>query len=697
MLAGTGAVFALWQIPLPPGEPPLLETTFMCAADVGTECNRDNSIAQLTGGVDRDSVTYEQVPTVFLLALLATEDRGFFDHDGVAPWAVMRALVSEVNDDDLRQGGSTITQQYVKNAYLSAERTWSRKVREAILAIKLERELPKQEILQRYLNTIYWGRGAYGIQAASRTYFGLDVEDLGLAESAYLAGIIRAPEAADANRGEDDPLFAEQRFAAEVRRSTVLQAMLELGWITEDQRDAVDNRDWSYVLPRETQTNYGRVAGRDIGTEYFVDFTRRWLVDNGLFTDAEVYGGGLRIYTTLDMAAQQAAADAVRSTLAGPDDPQSALVALTDVGGIEAMIGGFDFDASQVNLATGTLGGGSGRQPGSSFKAIVLAAALQEGMPLSTTYPSPGRMVIEGNGVREDWTVANFANASQGTLNLIDATRISSNTAFAQLIMDVGVDDVVSMAERLGITGPIPEVPAIALGSADVSVLDMTTAFSVFAQRGERVGPWPVNRVTDSRGRLLWEAPRNRVRVLDILVADEMNWVLRQVVDSGTGVSAGISQVAAGKTGTAENFRDAWFVGYTCRLTAGVWVGYAGETNRFMDNVGGIEVTGGTYPARIWARFMERATAGREDCDFQRPGTPSTTVQTQVTEVPVTTEPPVTTTEPVPETTTTTPTTVPPEPEPTTVPPPPPTPTTVPPPTPTTVPPTTTTAVPAQD
>ena len=682
VLIASGAVYALWQIPLPPGEPPLLETTFMCASDVTTDCTRDNSIAQLTGGVDRDTVVYEQIPPVFLLALLATEDRQFFEHAGVDPLAVARALVSEVNDDDLRQGGSTITQQYVKNAYLSAERTWSRKVREAILAIKLERELPKQEILQRYLNTIYWGRGAYGIQAAARTYFDLDVEELGLAESAYLAGIIRAPEAADANRGPDDPLFDQQRSNATIRRATVLQSMTDLGWITPEQRDEVADRNWDYVKVRETQTNYGRVARPEIGTEYFVDYTRRWLVDNGLFTDAEVYGGGLRIYTTVDMFDQEAAADAVRSTLGGPDDPQASLVALNDLGGVQAMIGGFDFDESQVNLATGTLGGGSGRQPGSSYKAIVLATALQEGVPLSQTYSSPGRMTLSGDGLSEDWNVANYADAGQGTLNLIDATRLSSNTAYAQLILDVGVSDVVEMSKRLGISSDVPEVPAIALGAADVSVLDMTTAFSVFAQRGERVGPWPVNRVTDSKGRVLWEAPRNRMRVLDTDVADEVNYVLRQVVETGTGTSARIGQVAAGKTGTAENFRDAWFVGYTCRLTAGVWVGYAGNETRFMDNVRGIEVVGGSYPAQIWAKFMNRATQGLEDCDFQRPGTPPSTFVSPVPQVPVTVAPEVVTTT-IPEEPTTT-TSQAPVPEPTTVPtlPPPPPP---PPPPPTTV------------
>ena len=669
--AGSGLIYVVWQIPLPSGEPPLQQTTYMCASDVDADCSFENSMAQLSGGVDRVSVAYEQVPAVFVLALLATEDRQFFEHAGVDPFAVARALVSDLRDDDLRQGGSTITQQYVKNAYLTAERTWERKIREAVLAIKLERELPKQEILERYLNTIYWGRGAYGIQAAARTYFGVNVEDLNLAQSAYLAGIIRSPESADANRQPDDPSFADQRQAATVRRSAVLAAMVSLGWITPEQRDEVEEGGWDYVLPRETQTNYGKVVGADIGTEYFVDYTRRWLVERGIFTDDQIYGGGLRIYTTIDLGDQEAAANAVRSTLDRPDDPQASLVSLDDAGGITAMIGGFDFAGDQVNLATGTFGGGSGRQPGSSFKALTLATALQEGVPLSRTYDSPGRMKIDLGGGGE-WDVGNYADSGMGQLNLVDATRNSSNTAYAQLIMDVGAGDVAAMATRMGVTADIPEVPAITLGAADVSVLDMTTAFSVFAQRGEKVGPWPVRKVTDANGTVLWEAPFNRERVLDPEVADTMNWVLRQVVENGTGTSARIDQVAAGKTGTAENFRDAWFIGYTCRLTAGVWVGYAGTETRYMNSVHGIEVVGGSFPAQIWRKFMLEATDGLESCDFERPGSSNNTEDPFAPSTTSTAPPSSTTTVPRPTTTVPRPTTTVPRPTTTVAPPPPP-------------------------
>lgn len=634
VVGATVGIYLLWQIPLPAEEPPLLQTSFICSADVG-HCDQDTSVAQLTGGVDRVSVSYDRVPDEFVLALIATEDRDFFGHGGVSPVAVARALWSDLNNDSLRQGGSTITQQYVKNAYLTSDRTWERKVREAVLAVKLERELAKQEILERYLNTIYWGRGAYGIQAAARTYFGKDVEELGLAESAYLAGIIRAPESADAQRPPEDPLFEEQRRAATARRAAVLDAMVDEGYITDGQRQEANDNGWDDVLPREEATNYGRVARPEIGTEHYVDYVRRWLVDSGEFTDEDLYGGGLRIYTTLDLEAQEAAADAVRATLHQPDDPDAALVAIDERGAVRAMVGGFDFQASQVNLAVGNVGGGTGRQPGSSFKPIVLAAALEQGMALETSYHSPSSLTIDGDGGVEDWEVSNYADGAQGTLTLVDATRLSSNTAYAQLMAEVGPAGVVELAQRLGIRAEVPALPSIVLGTAELSVLDMATAFSVFANRGELVDPYPVARVTDAKGTVLWEADAERERVLEEEVADSVNWTLEQVIRSGTGTAADIGQSAAGKTGTTENHRDAWFVGYTCRFTAAVWVGYAGEQNRFMDDVRGAPVAGGGFPAEIWRAFMERVSPADEECEFERPQVVSSALGQSATTTPL--------------------------------------------------------------
>jgi penicillin-binding protein 1A len=618
LVAGSGYLFA--SVPLPDDEPPLLQTTFICADDVTTGCAVDNSIAQLSGGVDRVRVEYGQLPPVLVNAVVAAEDRDFFAHSGVDPMGIARAFWSNLRNDGGTQGGSTITQQYVKNVYLSQERTITRKLKEASLAVKVERELPKEEILLRYLNVIYFGRGAYGVEAAARTYFGVHVEDLNLPQAAYLAGLIRAPELADANLPEGDPQREAQRATAGERRQTVLDAMLAEGYINPDEHVLGSLSGFDDVLARTETTSFGRVASPELGTEYWIDYVRQWLVDEAGFTDAEVYGGGLRVYTTLDMEMQAHAVEAVYETLDWPGDPTGALVAVDTAGRIRAMVGGRDFQNERVNLALGVEGGGSGRQPGSSFKPIVLAEALKQGTPLTAVYDAPAEKTFPGADGGDDWVVANYADAGLGELDLVDATANSSNTAFAQLQLDVGVDNTVALARRMGISGELPEVPSLVLGTASVSVLDMASAYSTFMNGGEHVPPYPVARVTDARGTVLYEAPTQRDRVLNTEVSDEVNWTLNQVVESGTGTDARYDQPAAGKTGTTENYRDAWFVGYTCRLTAAVWVGYPGTETRYMEGVHGLDgVTGGSIPADIWRLFMEQATEGMESCPFEQP------------------------------------------------------------------------------
>ncbi|MEZ5144433.1 MAG: biosynthetic peptidoglycan transglycosylase [Acidimicrobiales bacterium] len=276
--AVSGLAWVAWQIPLPSSEPPLLETTFICTSEVGDGCTADNSVAQLSGGVDRQTVRFDQIPPVLVNAVVATEDREFFKHKGVDPAGVTRAFLSNIRGDELQQGGSTITQQYVKNTYLSSERTLERKTKEAVLAIKLEKEVSKQEILERYLNTIYFGRGAYGVGAAARTYFGKDISQLGLPEASYLAGIIRAPEAADANRPATDPQAAPSRAAATTRRRQVLDAMLAEGYVTQADHDRVDGMGWEYVTPA-SRPGTSATSPADLGSEYVIEYVRSWLVN----------------------------------------------------------------------------------------------------------------------------------------------------------------------------------------------------------------------------------------------------------------------------------------------------------------------------------------------------------------------------------------------------------------------------------
>src|SRR5690606_21118745 len=317
-----------------------------------------NAIATFSAEEDRISVPLEELPEVLIQAVLATEDRDFFDHRGIDPVGIGRALYHDLRGtSQSRQGGSTITQQYVKNAYLTSERSIVRKIKEAVLAVKLERELDKDEILERYLNTIYFGRGAYGVGAAARAYFGKDVREIGLPEATYLAGLIRSPGRADAQEHPEE---------AARRRRTVLAAMVEEGYITAEARDAVDAMGFDYVIARRDRRKMQlRSDWQGIGAEHFVEAVRREVAVR--YGEDLLYGGGLRIYTTIDRDLQAAAWEAVTTTLDHPDDPAGALVAVDDGGYVRAMMGGRDWENDKVNLALGREGGGSGRQAGSAF------------------------------------------------------------------------------------------------------------------------------------------------------------------------------------------------------------------------------------------------------------------------------------------------------------------------------------------
>jgi 1A family penicillin-binding protein len=615
-----GAASLVFSIDLPPEEA-LLQTSFVCAADVTEGCGPDNAIASFSAEEDRINVRLDDLPDVLIDAVLATEDRDFFEHGGIDPVGIGRALYNDVRGRGVQQGGSTITQQYVKNAYLTSERTLTRKIKEAVLAVKLERELDKEEILERYLNTIYFGRGAYGVGAAARAYFGKDVRHLGLPEVSYLAGLIRAPESADARNDVDE---------ASRRRSTVLRAMQQEGYITGEEAEAIAALPWDYVIPRRDRTGLGDVKGNNdelnIGTKYFVEAVRRQIAAE--YGEDMLYGGGLRIYTTLDFDMQTAAWEAITSTLTEPDDPAAALVAVDEYGQVKALVGGRDFDTSELNLALGRAGGGSGRGPGSTFKPFVLAEAIRQGISLNSRFEAPGRIVIPRANAGDDWTVSNYGGTEQGVLDLVDATRVSSNTAYAQLMLEVGPEAVADLAERMGITADLPPVNSLVLGTGDLSPLDMASAYSTFANRGVHNDPVLVSKIEqvdeDGDVTVIEQHTPSGDRVLSEQEADLVTYCLRQVLLGGTGSSANFGKPAAGKTGTTQDNRDAWFAGFTPRLTAAVWMGYdnpPGTPTRYMDDVHGIEVTGGSFPAQIWRRFMADATRGMDTGSFVTPRT----------------------------------------------------------------------------
>ena len=439
-------------------------------------------------------------------AVIATEDKGFFRHGGIDPLGILRATWSDLWGHSL-QGGSTLTQQYVKNVYLGKERTFARKVKEASLAVKLERQLTKRQILERYLNTIYLGRGAYGVEAAAQAYFGKDVGEL-----------------------------------------------------------------------------------------------------------------GLRVTTTLDPKAQREARRAIYGLLDRPTDPEGALVAVDDSGYIRAMVGGRDWNVSKVNLAVGAEGGGGGRQAGSTFKPFLLAEIVKEGYSVSSTFAAPKEVTFPRADNGKDYKVTNFDNESfPGELSLVDATKMSVNTVYAQAADAIGSGHLADMARQLGVRADLQPNLSLVLGTPSVSVLDMAAAYGTLARRGDHVDPISILEVATADHRVLYRAHPVRTRVLAPRQADVVTSCLEQVVQSGTGTGAAFGKPLAGKTGTTEDFGDAWFIGYTPRLTAAVWMGYPqGATARRLVNVhgrpGGVE--GGSFPATIFRRFMQAVEEGRDDGDF---------------------------------------------------------------------------------
>jgi membrane peptidoglycan carboxypeptidase len=615
-----GAGWVVTQIDLPEAEV-LLETSYVCAADVTEGCGPDNAIAELSGVQNRTLVTLDQLPDVLVAAVLAQEDRNFFNHSGVDPVSIARALYIDIRHQTIAQGGSTITMQYVKNVYLTNDRTLLRKIREAALAVRLERELGKEEILERYLNTIYFGRGAYGVGAAARTYFGKPVEAIELTEAAFLAGLIRAPETGDPSRD-----LAE----ANRRRNNALVRMVADGHITQAEMDTANAVPLDEItLPRASREGLGAVRGSEFGTEYFVDQVRQQLIDE--LGAAAVYGGGLRVYTSLDLGLQQAAYASITDVLdpANPDDPAGALVALDANNRVVAMVGGTDFRESQVNLAMGRQGGGSGRGPGSAYKPFALAQALVDGWSLADTVPAPSTAVFPGADNGADWRVTG-GGSSTGEYTLGDAMRVSSNTGYAHLMLELGPARVNEMARRLGVTHQVPDVPSVVLGAGEVSVLDMAAAYSTFRDSGRRTQPTMIVRVTDSSGRTLLDTAPESDRALDPQSADLVTHALEGVVTGGTGRAAAVAgQRVAGKTGTTTGNRDAWFVGYTCDLTTAVWMGHPNPDEagnpRYMDSFRGVSVTGGSFPAQMWSAFMTRATEGRPACAFPEVSVPPTT------------------------------------------------------------------------
>jgi penicillin-binding protein 1A len=544
-------------------------------------------LAVLRGNENRVLVDYEDIAPVMKQAIVAIEDRRYFEHRGVDLRAIGRAVWADVSKQEVVQGGSTITQQFIKNTYIKNQRSIGRKLREAALAWQLEQQWSKKKILTAYLNTIYFGNGAYGIDQASLTYFGRHAKRLTLAEAALLAGLPADPS-------RYDPV-ANPR-AARTRRRTVLRTMLELGSISSDQFRAADRKP----LPRDIHQQDTRGPGG-----YFANYVIQQLVDK--YRTRGVYGGGLEVKTTLDLQLQEIGHRAIARWLKDEDGPAAALVAVDPRdGAIKAMIGGSNFRESQFNLAVQ-----GERQAGSAFKPFVLAAALAQGVHPETSFISKPTTIWLGD---KAWPVSNYEDEYLGPTDLQTATIQSDNAVYAQLTALVGPRNVRQMARRLGITRHHNDFLAIGRGAAAVNPLEMARAFSTFANGGRRVdgslfknGPRAIVSVAEAGERAKPNRPVQRP-VFNEEKAKLVNQILQKVVTSGTGRKASLSdRPAAGKTGTTENYGDAWFVGYTPQLAVAVWVGHANELRPMLTEYEGEPVAGGTFPALIWKSFMEKA------------------------------------------------------------------------------------------
>ena len=580
-------------------------------------------ITELRGEQRRTDVAdITLIPEVVRNAVIAIEDERFYDHDGVDVKAILRAARSNVAGGGISQGGSTITQQYVGNVFLDrSEQTATRKLEEIFLARRFEQHFTKDFILLRYLNWVYFGNGAYGIEAAARQYFGapgcelaatadergvgvcLKVSELTLEQAALLAGLIQRPSAFDPYRNLQD---------ARRRRNLVLERMLANGFITAAEHDRA--HDEPIVLIEDIP-----ILEQRYPAAYFVEDVKQWFLDNPAFGPTRDYRtqllfeGGLDIHTTIDLGLQVSAEAAVEAILPDNGANPDAAATVLGVGGDEdghvlAMVGGRDFFGDDTD-AKFNLASGKGRQAGSAMKPVALATALTQGYTIAKTYDAPDEIEVDRPDICGPvWSIrGGLGSVPEAPVraNLVEATRRSINTVYAQLMVDVRPANFVTMAETLGLApSRIAPVCAGVLGTEDVNTVELASMFSTFARSGRQADPVMVTSVIRPDGTALYRHIPDDTPVLDSSVADQITWVLQGAITDGTGHRAAIDRPAAGKTGTAQNYADATFVGYTPQRATAVWVGFPDAQIPMVPPTTDIRVSGGTYPAQIWSEIM---------------------------------------------------------------------------------------------
>ena len=547
---------------------------------------------------NRQTIPISAMATDLVNGIVAVEDERYYEHNGVDPIGIVRAAVNNLKGGG-RQGASTITQQYIRQTILRDEAydiSYARKIREAYLAMEVEKRHTKREILEMYLNTIYLGEGTYGAEAASRTYFARSANKLTLPQAALIAGLAQSPSRLDPYDNPD---------GAMARRDEVLRAMLSNGYIDKTAYDEATAT--KLALKRSKDPRDGIYAA-----PYFVAHVKKEL--QAKFSPAVVFKGGLTVHTTLDTRLQRYAEDAVRDKLSSSRDPEAALVSIDPRNGhIKALVGGRNFHKNKFNLATQ-----GRRQPGSSFKTFALVTAIEQGMPPTFRIDSSSPAMIPTKP--KPWMVGNSEGSGRGMITLASATHASVNTVFARLAWEVGAKSIANTANRMGIQTPLPKVPSIALGATNVTPLEMASAYGTLATGGEHFAPITITKVTDRNDVVIFKAKPRGKRVLKPGVARAVTDVLKGVINGGTARRADIGRPAAGKTGTSQNYRDVWFVGYTPQLVTSVWVGHMTERPIYVN---GRHAFGGTVAAPIWASFMKRALANQKKLDFPRAASPS--------------------------------------------------------------------------
>ncbi len=549
-----------------------------------------NLIKTIHAVENRVPVPISKIPINLQDAFIANEDARFYEHGAIDPIGIMRALWANISHHEITEGGSTITQQLAKNAYLTQDRTFKRKIQEIFLAIQLEHRYTKQEILCMYLNQIYFGQGAYGVEAAAQTYFGKDVSQLDLSECAMLAGIPRSPNYYSPFNNLE---------AAKKRKTVVLEQMLKHGYITQEQFEQADNEPL-HLRSRKKKT--------DNSASYFISYVVQKLIDK--FGADKVYKEGLKIYTTLNMNMQHDAEESIKAlpnmyrNSHGLMQPQVALVTLDPHNGyILAMIGGRGTD--EFNRATMAV-----RQPGSSFKPFVFATAFESGMsPNTTVDDSPIKI--------GSWQPQNDDRRFRGLVSIRQIATYSINVPTIKLAQAIGIDKVISTAQQLGISTLVLSGPsndrnlATALGglTRGVTPLEMAAAYSAFDNRGIYIKPTAIIRVVDRNGRTIYENKPEEHQAISENSANLVTSILQDVILHGTGTRANINRPAAGKTGTTDDSENAWFIGYTPNYVTAVWVGC--DENRPMPGM-----YGGTTPAKIWHNFMLKVLNGKPAANF---------------------------------------------------------------------------------